>query len=212
MKPQFIIISGPNGAGKSVLGHRHVPEGTPIFNGDLVFAELIRQYPHIEPDRLSGGVALALEKARDKAIANKTNFAFESNFSNDMAIDISNTFSHAGYETSLVYFGLNSLENSVLRVDTRATLGGHGVSPEVIRFNMQEGIKRTIKHLNIFDKIFFTDAAVKDVTPIIAYFIKETGACEILAENIKWFNENFRIPLYEYALTRLEQKPQGNSD
>lgn len=50
-KPQFIIISGPNGAGKSIFGRLHVPEGTPIFNGDLVFAELIRQHPHIDADR-----------------------------------------------------------------------------------------------------------------------------------------------------------------
>jgi hypothetical protein len=46
------------------------------------------QYPQIEVERLAGGVAVALEKARDKAIADKANFAFESNFSNDMAIDI----------------------------------------------------------------------------------------------------------------------------
>lgn len=200
MKPQFIILCGPNGAGKSIFGRLHVPEDTPIFNGDLVFAELIRQHPHIEADRLSGGVAVALEKARDQAISDKSNFAFESNFSNDMAIDISNMFSNAGYETSLVYFGLNDLESSALRVDTRGMLGGHGVPLEVIRFNMEEGIKRVAANLSIFDKISFVDTSVKDMAPIIAYFIKETATYEILAENVKWFNESFREPLHKHSL------------
>ncbi|MDB5025601.1 MAG: hypothetical protein JWP78_3356 [Mucilaginibacter sp.] len=54
MRPQFVIIAGPNGASKSVFGHFHVPENTPVFNGDLVFAELMIQYPQIEVERLAG--------------------------------------------------------------------------------------------------------------------------------------------------------------
>ncbi|MFI5137160.1 MAG: hypothetical protein ACHQIM_04980, partial [Sphingobacteriales bacterium] len=136
MNPQFLIIAGPNGAGKSIYGHFHVPRGISIFNGDLVFAELKQQYPNIEPDRLAGGVAVALEKARDNALAAKSNFAFESNFSNDLAIDITRMFRDAGYETTLVYFGLNDLESSAIRVDTRVQLGGHDVPLEILRYNM----------------------------------------------------------------------------
>jgi predicted ABC-type ATPase len=80
MKPQFFIIAGPNGAGKSTYGHFHVAADTRIFNGDLVFAELTRQHPNIPPEELVGGVAVALERERDSAIAEKSNFAFESNF------------------------------------------------------------------------------------------------------------------------------------
>jgi predicted ABC-type ATPase len=212
MKPQFIIICGPNGSGKSVFGHFHVPNGTPIFNGDLVFAELKIQYSHIEPERLAGGVAVALEKARDAALAGKTNFAFESNFSNDMAIEISKTFSDAGYETSIVYFGLNDLESSALRVDTRVLLGGHDMPLEIIRFNMEEGIKRVIANLPMFDKISFVDTSIKDEAPIIAYFIKDTGAYAVLKEDLQWFNANFREPLYKLALKQAANLEKQKND
>ena len=50
---------------------RFIPASISVFNGDLVFAELVNKYPHIEPIRLQGGVAVALEKVRDEALAAK---------------------------------------------------------------------------------------------------------------------------------------------
>ena len=147
--PEFFILAGPNGAGKSTNGHSLVSPSLPIFNGDLVFAELIKRYPDTEPARLQGGVAHALEEARDKAIALKADFAFESNYSSDMASEISQRFKEAGYKTTLVYFGLDSVKSSALRVTERNELGGHNVTPDVIKYNFDEGIKRVHK---IFSK------------------------------------------------------------
>ena len=68
-------------------------------------------------------------------------------------------------------------------------------------------------NLSIFDKISFVDTSVKDLAPIIAYFIKETATCEILVENVKWFNENFRNPLHKHALITHDailEKLKGN--
>lgn len=62
--PDFFILAGPNGAGKSTHTRRFIPASISVFNGDLVFADLVNKYPHIEPIRLQGGVAVALEKAR----------------------------------------------------------------------------------------------------------------------------------------------------
>jgi predicted ABC-type ATPase len=96
-QPQFYIIAGPNGAGKSTFGDLYTAPNTTIFNGDLVFADLCKRYPHIEPERLGGGVAVQLEKDRDAALAAKANFGFESNYSNQIAIDISLFLKEAGY-------------------------------------------------------------------------------------------------------------------
>src|SRR5260370_39174767 len=102
----------PNGAGKSTNGPLFVPKSLLIFNGDLVFGDLVKRYPHIEPERLQGGVAKAQEDSRDKALASKSDFAFESNYSSDMASEISQKFREAGYKTTLIYFGLDSLKSS----------------------------------------------------------------------------------------------------
>lgn len=128
MNPQFTIIAGPNGAGKSLNGRDFIPYGVPIFDGDLVFKQLQEKYPHIEADRFGGRVTAALENERNKAIEAREHFAFESNFSNDMAVDITRLFKSAGYDVNLLYFGLDNILQSSLRVKTRVELGGHYIS------------------------------------------------------------------------------------
>lgn len=212
MKPQFFILAGPNGAGKSTNGHFHIPSGLSIFNGDLVFAELQRQYPHIEPDRLGGGVAVALEKARDKALADRTDFAFETNFSNNMAVEITQIFKNEGYETSLIYFGLNDIYRSATRVDERVLLGGHQVPLEVIKYNFEEGIKRVTNQLADFDHIRFIDTSIPFSARVIALSNKLNGQHAVLDPNIAWFNKNFKTPLehdfLQYQNGRSSQRPE----
>jgi len=52
--------------------------------GDLVYAELLLKYPNYDPEKLKGGVPARLEKERDEAISHDKDFAFESNYSNDL--------------------------------------------------------------------------------------------------------------------------------
>ncbi|MDB5025600.1 MAG: hypothetical protein JWP78_3355 [Mucilaginibacter sp.] len=54
---------------------------------------------------------------------------------------------------------------------------------------------------------------MKDSAPIIAYFTKDTASFAILQEDIKWFNENFKQPLFKYFLKLTDnflQKPDKN--
>jgi predicted ABC-type ATPase len=108
--PRFTIIAGPNGAGKSTVGHLFLPKDVVIFNGDLVFAELIRRNPHIDPQRLAGDVPAALEAARDIAISGRKDFAFETNFTSDLTLDLAGQFREAGYAVNLIYIGLDSVD------------------------------------------------------------------------------------------------------
>jgi predicted ABC-type ATPase len=139
--PRFFIVAGPNGAGKSTLGQAFVPPGVSIFNGDLVFAELCTKHPNIAPERLKGGVAVALERARDQALEQRRDFAFETNFSSILVVDLIRLFHFHRYRIDLLYFGLPDLATSVSRVETRTALGGHDIPNETIQFNLSEGIK-----------------------------------------------------------------------
>lgn len=204
MKPQFFILAGPNGAGKSTYGHEHVPRGTHMFNGDLVYAQLIEQYPDYDPEKLKGGVAVQLEKGRDFAISRADHFAFESNYSNDLATEITSTFKHAGYETNLIYFGLDDVYTSALRVDTRVALGGHDIDTNTLLFNYQEGIKRVQEHMHLYDRIRFVDTSVKGIAPIIAYYLQEQTQHAVLHTGVKWFNEHFN----EHLLKLTQQKTE----
>lgn len=202
MKPQFVIIAGPNGAGKSLYGHIYVPAGTEIFNGDLIFAGLVKKYPAYDPQKLAGGVPMQLEKDKDYAIKNRLNFGFETNYANDMASEISLEFKHAGYESTLLYFGLNDLENSRARVKTRFALGGHNVPIDTINFNMKEGIRRVRENLGLYDHILFADTSVMGTAPIIAYYHKVDNELKILDDKAKWFEKKFVKSLAELERSR----------
>ena len=205
MKPQFFILAGPNGAGKSTYGHEHVPKGTYIFNGDLVYAELLQKYPDYDPEKLKGGVPARLEKERDEAIAQRRHFAFESNYSNDLAIEITNTFKKAGYETNLIYFGLDDVETAAIRVDTRVDLGGHFIDTDEIIFNYEEGIKRVRENLHRYDRVKFVDTSIKGIAPVIAYYLNENGKHTVLNPKIGWFNYNFQDRMLDIAIRRINK-------
>ena len=47
-KKEFTIVAGANGVGKSTLKDRFIRPDTEYFNGDIVFAQLLEKYPHLE--------------------------------------------------------------------------------------------------------------------------------------------------------------------
>lgn len=200
-KPEFYILAGPNGAGKSTNGHLFVPTSISIFNGDQVLADLIKKYPAIEPARLHGGVAKSLEDARDAALTAKTDFAFESNYSSDMATELAQQFKKAGYRAVLIYFGLDSLKISATRVRERKLLGGHDVTPEIMAYNFNEGIKRVNKDLMLYDTILFIDTQSQN-TRVIALLQPGMDKPVVLAENIDWYNRHFRKNMEALNLRR----------
>lgn len=203
--PEFFIIAGPNGAGKSTNGSEFVPDSLTIFNGDLIFADLKKRYPDIEPERLQGGVAHALEEARDKALATKLSFAFETNYSSTMASEILQRFRMAGYKTTLIYFGLDSMELAASRVQERVALGGHDVVAEVLRYNYEEGIKRINQDLSLFDRAIFVDTLNQNVR-IIAFLQKASKQQIKIREDINWYNKYFGDTVNKLSLTPKKVK------
>jgi predicted ABC-type ATPase len=98
-RPELSIIAGPNGAGKSRLCPLYV--STRSFDGDKLMLNLRREHPDW-PDRwVSGTVASELEKQKAKALENRTDFAFETNFSSDMVVNMVNEFKAAQFKNSL---------------------------------------------------------------------------------------------------------------
>ena len=202
-QPEFYIIAGPNGAGKSTFGSLLIPPDTFYFNGDLVFADLCKRYPAIEPERLGGGVAVQLEKDRDAALAARADFAFESNYSNQLAIDISLTFREAGYKITLIYFGLPTLANTKDRVAARVEMGGHDISDEAMLFNRKEGIKRVCENLHLYDRVEFIDTR-RRMPERIAIYAK--NKLQVLDPDITWFERDFR-KIVEHLAAKGQLKP-----
>lgn len=187
-RPELTIIAGPNGAGKSRLCPLYV--GTTSFDGDKLLLKLRKEHPDWLDRWLSGTVASELEKQKTKALTDRTDFAFETNFSGDMVVNMVNEFKTAGFKVTLCYFGLVSEEDSVSRVMLRSQTGGHDVSDEVIRFNFKEGLAKIKQHLHLFENLTFVDGN-SDYGHIVALHIQKSGIHKVEDNPPQWFKEQF---------------------
>ena len=111
------------------------------FNGDKLALQLCKEHPEWPEHWVSGTVASELEKQKKEALTLRKDFAFETNFSSAMVLNMIQEFREANFKVSLYYFGLYSEDESVSRVIHRVQTGGHNVTDEVIRFNFNEGLK-----------------------------------------------------------------------
>lgn len=187
-RPEFTVIAGPNGAGKSRLCSYYIH--CKSFDGDLLALNLRKKHPEWEERWISGTVAGELQKQKDNAIALQKDFAFETNFSNDLIINMINEFKEAGYKITLFYFGLTSLDDSTYRVMQRKLFGGHDVTDEIIEYNFHEGIKRMQKSLHLFDNITFIDGNT-NFGEVVAIYIKKSAKHEVTKHSYGWFNQFF---------------------
>ena len=187
-RPEFTVIAGANGAGKSRLSPYYLH--CKSFDGDLLALNLRKEHPDWIERWISGTVASELQKQKDEAIAQHKDFAFETNFSNDLILNMIGEFKEAGYKISLLYFGLGSLEESTTRVMQRKLFGGHDVANEIIEYNFYEGIKRVQENLHLFDNITFVDGN-SNYGEIVAIYIKKSAKHEITNQSYEWFNRFF---------------------
>ena len=187
-RPEFAVIAGPNGAGKSRLSSYYVRSKS--FDGDQLALDLTKTHPDWEERWIAGTVATELQKQKDNAIALHEDFAFETNFSNDLILTMIQEFKDAGYKITLYYFGLENLTECCMRVAQRKSLGGHGVEQAVIEYNFTEGIKRVRQNLGLFDNITFVDGN-SNFGKIVAIYIKKQAKHEVTDLHVGWFNRFF---------------------
>lgn len=187
-RPEFTVIAGPNGAGKSRLSPYYIH--CKSFDGDLLALNLRKKHPKWEERWIGGTVASELQKQKENAITHHADFAFETNFSNDLILNMIHEFKTSGYKISLFYFGLESLDDSTYRVMQRKILGGHDVTNEIIEYNFHEGIKRMQCNLHLFDNITFIDGN-SNFGEVVAIYIKKSGKHEVTNHDFTWFNQFF---------------------
>ena len=197
-RPELTIIAGTNGAGKSRLCPLYVSKAS--FDGDKLMMALRKEHPEW-PDRwISGTVASELEKQKSKALAERTDFAFETNFSSDMVVNMVNEFKAAGYKVTLCYFGLLSEDESISRVKLRAQTGGHDVTDDVIRFNFNEGLAKVKQNLHLFENLNFIDG-IPEYGRTVALHIEKGHIHRVEDNPPLWFREQF-----EEAFNRLPEQ------
>lgn len=147
----YTIIGGVNGVGKSsftgVLKERTMDLGT-IIDVDKITAEL-------GGNTLAGGKA-ALTKIRD-CIARNVSFTQETTLSGYKTEATARQVKELGYHVRMFYVGLDTLDESLLRIQNRVRRGGHDIPNDDVSRRFSSRWEALAKVLPYCDEAEFYD-------------------------------------------------------
>jgi predicted ABC-type ATPase len=153
-KPQLYVFAGPNGAGKSTLSADLVPPGTPVFDGDVEFLKLKKFFYDLDDNQIRSSVNdNVFPEWKIEVIRKGKDAAFETNFRSGEVIDSVKQFMTAGYQSRLIFMGLDSVEVSIDRVNLRVAKGGHNVSVFDINNNYEQSLINLSQFYNVFTSV-----------------------------------------------------------
>ena len=158
--PNLYIIAGCNGAGKTTASFTVLPEMLEcdeFINAD----EIARGISPLNPEKASIEAGRYMLSKIDKLIASKKDFAFETTLATKSYTKTIQKAKEQGYQITLIYFWLASVELAIERVHTRVFEGGHNISEPVIIRRYYSGVKNLFNlYLPICDYWMIFDNSV----------------------------------------------------
>jgi predicted ABC-type ATPase len=183
--PNLYIIAGCNGAGKTTASFTVLPEmlNCNIFiNAD----EIARGLSPLNPELSSIEAGRLMLKKINDYVPLQKDFAFETTLSSRTFRNTILKSIKSGYETTLIFFWLNSVELAYERVENRVFEGGHHVPKHVIARRYYAGIRNLFNiYIPISDYWMIFDNSKKMSSELIAEGMK-TKRCNI--KNITKFD------------------------
>ena len=150
MDKNLYIVAGCNGAGKTTASYTILPE---ILNcKEFVNAdEIARGLSPFQPEKASIEAGRIMLKRIDELLHGNKSFAFETTLASKSYKHKIETAKANGYNVTLLFFWLQTIDLAKQRVKARVLSGGHNIEADVIERRYVSGIK------NLFD-IYITIA------------------------------------------------------
>lgn len=129
--PNLYIIAGCNGAGKTTASFTVLPEMLDceeFINAD----EIARGLSPLNPDKAAIEAGRLMLAKIDKLIQHQQDFAFETTLSTKSYANTILKVKKFGYQTTLIFFWLDSVELANERVKLRVLEGGHNIASHII--------------------------------------------------------------------------------
>jgi predicted ABC-type ATPase len=147
----YILIAGVNGTGKSSF--RGVLEGQGVLLGHIIDTYAIAKENHF--DNIKAGKKAI--KEINYCLENNLSFTQETTLAGHR---IKRTLIQArkqGYSVTMYYIGLNSKEESILRIANRVRKGGHNIPSEDVIRRFDNRIEALMDIMPLCDKVIFYD-------------------------------------------------------
>ena len=145
--PEIIVFAGPNGSGKSTITGMAKTVGVYINADDIKRTTLCSDLE----------AAVKAEALREKMLAEKKDFTFETVLSTDRNLILLKNAKEQGYFVRGIYVLTSSADINVARVKAREALGGHGVPEEKIRSRYKKALELIPQLVKVCDILHIYD-------------------------------------------------------
>lgn len=148
---RYTIIGGVNGVGKSsltgVLKGEYTDLGI-VIDTDILTAKL-------GGDKIAGGKAAV--KIISDCLSKGVNFTQETTLSGKRTLRTIISAREKDYYIRLYYVGVNSADESIVRISNRVRKGGHDIPAEDVRRRYEKRFEDLAKILPFCDEVHFYD-------------------------------------------------------
>ena len=138
--PKLYIISGCNGSGKTTASYTLLPDllnCREFVNSD----EFAKSFSPFDPGAASVTASRYMLMKINYLLERKADFAIETTLATRSLLQIVRQAQQLGYETTVLYFWLNSPELAIERVRDRVVSGGHNIPDAVVRRRYVMGLQ-----------------------------------------------------------------------
>lgn len=160
-KPELIIIAGPNGSGKTSITqkflHHEWAEGTTYINPDQVAKDMFGDWNNSEAVLKAANYCTEL---REKCLAEKRSFVFETVFSAQDKIDFVLRAKKAGFFIRIFFISTSDPSINAARIAQRVMKGGHDVPITKIISRYNKSIQNCNTVSSIVDRLYVYDNSV----------------------------------------------------
>ena len=138
--PKLYIISGCNGSGKTTASYTLLPDlldCREFVNSD----EFAKSFSPFDPGAASVTASRYMLMKINYLLERQANFAIETTLATRSLLQIVRQAKARGYETTVLYFWLNSPDLAIQRVRERVVSGGHNIPDAVVRRRYVMGLQ-----------------------------------------------------------------------
>ncbi len=138
--PKLYIISGCNGSGKTTASYTLLPDllnCREFVNSD----EFAKSFSPFDPGAASVTASRYMLMKINYLLDRKADFAVETTLATRSLLQIVLQAQKLGYESTVLYFWLNSPELAIERVRDRVVSGGHNIPDAVVRRRYVMGLQ-----------------------------------------------------------------------
>lgn len=162
-KPELIIIAGPNGSGKTSITqkflHHEWAEDITYINPDQVAKDMFGDWNNEEAVLKAANYCSEL---REKCLAEKKSFVFETVFSAQDKIDFVIRAKQAGFFIRIFFISTLNPAINASRIAKRVMEGGHDVPITKIISRYNKSIQNCKTVAPIIDRLYVYDNSIDD--------------------------------------------------